>query len=399
MSEVEPGMSRAGKLISALKFLLAGLILTLVMRSLPWRDEVTLSDAAGRHAFPGTIVGDWKGALISFRFEADLAIEKLPHAWRTQVGDSRTVELSRSVLVDWRPGMPNVFRSVEPSGLVLAFVLVFVGVLGQTTRWWRLLASVGCSMAWYNVLRLNLYGLFFNLVAPGLTGGDVFRAVLVAREHPGRRAAAAISVLIDRLMGVLILALLCAIVILIEGDRFSAVRNPVLFLLLGAGVAMLLYFNPVLRRVVNVARWLERMPMSRSLSQIDEAFLVYSKQPYELLLAAALSIGIHVCISFGILMLGRAFGDETLSFLDYLAVTSIGNIAGALPVTPGGWGVGEAVYQYLFEMTGGDGTIGVAVSIGYKLVLALIGLSGGIFLLLPSGRRQIAALREAASGP
>ena len=97
-------------------------------------------------------------------------------------------------------------------------------------------------------------------------------------------------------------------------------------------------------------------------------------------------------------MLGRAFGDSALSFLDYIAVTSIGNIAGALPVTPGGWGVGEAVYQYLFELTGSDGTIGVAVSVSYKLLLALVGMSGGIFLLFPSGRRQFAATRQSSAG-
>ena len=57
-------------------------------------------------------------------------------------------------------------------------------------------------------------GLFFNIVVPGLTGGDLVKAVLAARDHPERKAAAMISVLVDRLIGVLVLVLLGAVAIL-----------------------------------------------------------------------------------------------------------------------------------------------------------------------------------------
>ena len=96
--------------------------------------------------------------------------------------------------------------------------------------------------------------------------------------------------------------------------------------------------------------------------------------------------------------LGRAFGDSLLTLLQYVAVSSLGNSASALPITPGGWGVGEAAYQYLFELAGGDGTIGVAVSVAFKLLFGLIGLAGGIYLFLSGGRRQLVELRAAQAG-
>jgi uncharacterized protein (TIRG00374 family) len=365
------------------------------MKNLPWRDAVTVDGATGSRAFPGTVIGNWKSDRVRFEFDASVERSALPAEWQAQLERSQTIELRRTVNVSWKPSMPRVFRSVEFSGLGLAFGLLFTGVLLQTTRWWRLLAAVGCSTRWYNALRLNVYGLFFNLIVPGLTGGDIIRAVLVAREHPGRRAAAAISVLIDRLLSLLILALLGAIVVLMEGEKFAALRSPVLFALCGGVAIVLLYVNPTLRRMVDFSYWLRRMPMSSALRQIDEAFLVYSNHPIELTLAALLSLATHACIALAICALGRAFGDDTLSLLQYVAVSSIGNIASALPIAPGGWGVGEAVYQYLFELIGGDGTVGVAVSITFKLLVGLIGLCGGLFLLLPSGRRQMAELRQA----
>ena len=386
MSESRPSRFRA-RLFAVCKIGFAAMILLLVMRNLPWRDEVSLADAAGTRVFVGTVVGDWKSDNVRFEFDASVERTTLPAEWQAQLEGSRTVKLVRNAGISWKPGMPRVFRSVELSGLVLAFVLLFIAVLLQTTRWWRLLAAVGCSTAWFNALRLSLYGLFFNLVVPGLTGGDVVRALLVARAHPERRAAAAISVLIDRLVGMLMLALIGAIVILLEGDKFSALRTPVLVALCGGGVVALLYANPALRRAVNFTHWLGRMPMSKSLLQIDEALLAYSNRPFELLLAALFSAWNHAFVALAIFVLGRAFGDSTLSLMQYVAISSVGNIASALPVAPGGWGVGEAVYQFLFELIGGNGTVGVAVSITFKLLFALIGLCGGFFLLLPGGRR------------
>jgi len=394
MSPAQGSSTFRARLLFALKFAFAALMLLLVMRTLPWRDEVTLVQPAGKRVLVGTLLGDWKSDAVRFEFDARVERASLPAEWQAQLAQSRTVELQRSAEVGWNPSVPRVFRSVELAGLGLALGLLCLGVVMQTTRWWRLLAALGCPTGWFNALRLGLYGLFFNLIVPGQAGGDVVKALLVAREHPERRAAAAVSVLIDRFVGLLILVLLCAIVIVLEGDRFAPVRNLVLITLCAGVMAAILYANPSVRRTVNLEHRLRRMPMSRSLLQIDKAFLVYSERPFELLLAGLLSVCVHACVAMSVFVLGRAFGDTTASLMQYFAISSVGNIASALPITPGGWGVGEAVYQYLFELVGADGTIGVAVSITYKLLFGLIGMSGGIFLLLPGGRRQISELRQ-----
>jgi len=72
--------------------------------------------------------------------------------------------------------------------------------------------------------------------------------------------------------------------------------------------------------------------------------------------------------------------------VNYVVVASIGNIAAAVPLTPGGVGVTEVVYGQLFEMQGGALLFGIATSLAWRVCMISVGLFGGLFLLLPGGR-------------
>ena len=91
-------------------------------------------------------------------------------------------------------------------------LLFSCGILFTAIRWWRLLAAAGCPTTLFNAVRLTFVGLFFNLVMPGLTGGDLVKAVAVARENPDRKAGAVMSIAVDRLLGLFVLALVAALV-------------------------------------------------------------------------------------------------------------------------------------------------------------------------------------------
>ena len=83
-----------------------------------------------------------------------------------------------------------------------------------------------------------------------------------------------------------------------------------------------------------------------------------------------------------------------LDLLDYVIVVSVGNTVSALPIAPGGWGVGEAAYGYLYTRLGAAATLGVATSVGYRLCNMVIGLLGGVFLLRPGARDERARIEQ-----
>jgi hypothetical protein len=291
--------------------------------------------------------------------------------------------------------MLRVFRELDPIGLFQALALLIVGSLIAIRRWQGLLRVAGCPTTYVNAFRLSFLGLFFNLVVPGLTGGDVVKAVLVVREHPERRADALVSVIVDRGLGLLVLIGLAVVVTWWPGSHFAEVRLGVLLTFLGILFGLWVFLAPLPRRVLKIDRLLAKLPQRERVQKLDAAVRWYGSHPGHLALATVLSILNHGAIALSLFALGRAFGDQQLDYPEYLGVAAIANTISSIPIAPGGWGVGEAAYASLFHMLGAPATLGIAVSVTFRLLSMGMGLVGGLFLLLPSGRKMREEIHDA----
>jgi hypothetical protein len=278
-----------------------------------------------------------------------------------------------------------VFREMQASGLAVATLLLLVAACIAITRWWRLLRVAGCDARWIDALRLTFVGFFMNLVLPGLTGGDLVKAVLIVREHPERRADALVTVIVDRGLGLLALMALATVVVLVEAERFGELRWPVVLVFAAVLAGLWVLLHPWPRKVLRVDRLLDRLPQKERLRSLDRALRIYNGERGEVLIALLLSVANHAIIALALYALGHAFGDQ-LSWAEYLGVAAIANTVSSIPVAPGGWGVGEALYGYLFHVLGAPSALGIAVSVTYRLLNTALGLFGGLFLLLPGGR-------------
>lgn len=394
-----PSKTRA-RLLSLLRLVFALALLCFVAWMLPWQDKLRWIAAEQKLEIPGEIEGAWRSD--SIRFHAAPGSE-LPAAWPAETraalaqpaGASlaRAPEGSADPHYEWQPGMPRVFREIEPHWLVLAMGMLLVSAVMSVTRWWRLLALAGCPTSWWNALRLTFLGFFFNLVVPGLTGGDVIKAVMVVRENPQRRADAFVTVIVDRGLGLVVLAGLASIVVLLTGDRFHELRWPVILCFLAMLLGIVLFVHPLPRRALGISRLLERVPQRERLKSIERALHEYAHHPAEMLLAIVFSIVNHCGIAGAVMAVGWAFGAK-LDFYEYLGVIAIANTVSSLPIAPSGLGVGEVLIGYLFHLLGSTQVLGVAVSVTYRLLTVALNLSGGIFLLLPGGKEVRAEIEH-----
>lgn len=385
--------SRFGGLLRAA---LAIVLLAVVAFTVPWDDRLVLSTGGATFEARGAIVGEWRSDSVAFRFDADSDLApEWPAEARAAVAARSELPVTRAsgaaAAYDWRPGLLHVFREMEPAGLFTALGMLLFSALVAITRWWRLLRVAGCAARWYDALRLTFIGFFMNLVLPGLTGGDVVKAVMIVRENPERRAVALVTVLVDRGLGLLVLMAMAVGVVLYEGDRFREVRWPVTFVFLAVLAALWIGLHPWPRRALQVDRLLEKLPQKERLRSIDRALSIYSRHPAEIGIAIVLSALNHGSIAFALYSLGHAFGD-TLSLPEYLGIAAIANTVSSVPIAPGGWGVGEALYGYLFHLLGAPTALGIAVSVSYRLLNTGLGLAGGIFLLpFVPGAREVRA--------
>ncbi|MEM7307816.1 MAG: lysylphosphatidylglycerol synthase transmembrane domain-containing protein [Planctomycetota bacterium] len=397
---------RKGLLGGVLRVLFGVVVLALVAQTLPWSDQLLFrfgeGDDAEELSIEGEIEGDWTGEAVFFRPDPE---QELEDGWPEIVRES--AELGTTIRVtrdddealggafDWRPSMPRAFRKLDPSGLGKALICFTLAMACAVTRWWRLMALLGCATSWLSAWRLTFLGMFFNLVVPGLTGGDVVKGVIVAHENPGKRGEAFLSVAVDRLIGVFALAALAMVVILVSGDSFAELRLPVVAFLSAGLIGGTCYISGPLRRLVRFDALLARLPLGDKLRELDNAILSYRDQPREMAFAFLISLGNHALVTLGFVALGTAFGVTGVRVVDYFVMVPIGTIVSALPLAPGGWGLGEAVFKLLFEMIGADGGLGVAISVTFRLCMLAYGLVGGVFLLLPGQRRE---LRESEAG-
>ncbi len=399
MSEGEQGSGQPkGRWFGLIRIALAFLILGYIATTLPWNDELTYRAGSESVSVLGEIDGEWKSEQVRFAVASDA--KALSITWPSEAREATAAGESFDVVrrangadgYDWQPSMTRAFRDMSGNGLLYAMLLFIGATFLIATRWWRLLAIAGCPTSWFNAFRLTYVGFCFNLVMPGMTGGDLVKGAIAAKENPLHRADAVVSVVVDRVIGLAALAMLAVVVILLSGDEtFRALKMPLIGLLLAGMLGAGLYSRKSLRKKLGLSALVDRLPLGDKLRSLDSAALTYLEHPAELAFAFLLSFGNHLVVCAGVFYLARAIGiDETQATLrDFLVLAPVANMVSAIPLAPGGWGVGEFVYRELFVMIGLSGALGVAVSVTFRLCMLLgLGTIGSLFLLLPGMRAE-----------
>lgn len=299
----------------------------------------------------------------------------------------------------FRKGLLSYLREMDVGLFLLGAVFYFLAASFSSLRWWWLLRVNDLDVGVGQAFRFTWIGIFFNNVVPGLTGGDVIKAVYVARAT-GRKLRPVLSVLVDRILGLVALAILAAVVVLFALDepRFFWIAIGLWSGLLGLVVMTSLFLSRRVRRVFHIDALLKKLPMSATLMKFDEAMTHYRGHLKGILVWLLLSSLNHLVSVVGVIFIGKALHSDMPAFY-YVILVPIINIVSAVPIAPAGWGVGEYLYQKGWMMFGVPfaptgvsdaarymGTQGVALSVVYRAHMMAWSLLGAVFLLVERGR-------------
>src|SRR5206468_3739313 len=121
------------------------------------------------------------------------------------------------------------------------------------------------------------------------TGGDVFKAIYAARQT-SHRTRAVMSVIVDRVIGLLALVLLGGVMatvglFMIEPrdparHRCAQVAECSLAIILGTATALLIFYTPALRRYSGLDWILRRLPMQRQVRSAIETMEILRRHPF-----------------------------------------------------------------------------------------------------------------------
>jgi len=153
---------------------------------------------------------------------------------------------------------------------------------------------------------------------------------------------------------------------------------------------MLLMMNQSFRHS-GMCEWaFRRLPMGRKLEDVVETLHGYRRHRSALVYATLVSLLIHTCSSVVMLLAAEAIDPAHFSWSIAL-LAPLGFLANALPVTPGGLGVGEAAFASLFHLAGLPG--GPPLMLAWRGVTLLGSLAGLIFYF--QGKRRMVHVSSA----
>lgn len=255
------------------------------------------------------------------------------------------------------------FRSIErvSSRLDLFFpalLCLFAGIVISGLRWWILLEITGNRIHLSTVLSLQLMGSFFSTWLPGAAGGDAVRGIQIFRLLDSGRSTALLSIITDRvfaLLGLISIAA-CASLFLpaVLASNAAMIRYVDLTKILGLGIGVLIVLMLAVFWIIVRFSLLEYVPprIRHYLNPIVATVRMYKKKWPTLVLCWAISILASGIVVIGIILIAAIFPFAADPFVSAIAGV-FGNVFSAIPITPGGLGVGESIFDKICTVLSG----------------------------------------------
>ena len=274
-------------------------------------------------------------------------------------------------------------------GLGLLLLLVQVAVLAL--RWQQLIHRCGAGLAFAQAFRFSMIAGFFNQTLPSSVGGDAIRIWLVGKQSNWR--VAAYSVLLDRVVGTVALAIL---VVVCLPWTLALVRNPI-------GRAALLVIGPGCigaGLVFALVGWerlgiLQRWSLTRHLAAAAAVALALLNSPRALVTIFGLSFVIHLLTALAAWCAARSVGAELPMLYSLFLVLPVVLLT-VVPISIAGWGVREGAMVAAFAYAGLLASNGLIVSLLFGAGYLVLGVAGGLVWVLTADRRDRDAISAAA---
>ncbi|MBN1220338.1 MAG: flippase-like domain-containing protein [Anaerolineae bacterium] len=295
--------------------------------------------------------------------------------------------LDRTVLL-------NTLTTANYWYLLLALVLYVIAVITNALKWHILLRAQGVPVPLGAVANYTFVGFFFNNFLPANVGGDIMRGYGLAR-YTERSAEAAVSVVVDRIIGTLafmftavVAALLVVYVIPAEQNADQSLTDSLTYV---GGVAIIgtvtiavifaMMLSHRLRQLIGklfAIKFLQ--PLQPLYQQLSGAFGAYRYQYGALL--GAFSVGVATVLLTGLVDVIIVAGlPGKINPIYIFLFNPIIAVALAAPISIGGLGTMSLLYVYFYGLVGTPGTLAFALSLVKQAIIYLGSLPGGVLWL------------------
>ncbi len=270
-------------------------------------------------------------------------------------------------------------------GIAVAFLSLFANAL----RWFFLLRAQDIRQPFSYILRLTLYGAFFNIASIGGAAGDAAKIVLLMRREPEKKVGVTMSVMVDHVIGFISSGVIFLVFAwgfgTADGVKDVAGKNAfiaatwfqvgglvgIFLCVLSCTPGMITWGRKNLPRLTN-NRWVEKITAIIDTYRTSWKYVVWS-----FLASLVLSASFYLTFFSALRALDQEVGAATI-----MAVMPIVDVVAALPISISGLGVRENTFNFLIsQLTGIPAAAAVAASLIGFLFTLFWGLAGGLAIL------------------
>ena len=285
--------------------------------------------------------------------------------------------------------------------LMLTLAVIWFGHFLCVIRWEILLKIFRIPMHIGQLVRIYAIGMFFNLVLPGLVGGDLVKGYLAARDGRRPYSLSYASVFLDRDLGfvaMVVLAVLAAAVFPVTVQGYN-----LLFVFLGllgiCIVANLVLFHPLAHDLLKRIFPANRFPsFARRLDSLFQAFREVMRSPGRLAITFIISLVNQFLVVVSSWFIAAAL-DIQAPFFYFLVFVPATTVVTMIPVSINGVGLREFAFMRFFASIGISREQGALMGFLTSIIIVLSGLPGAIAYLIHRkevSREKIAAFQASA---
>lgn len=285
--------------------------------------------------------------------------------------------------VNWT-GLGIVLSHTDARWLLAGSLTTLLLIIALATRWRIFLRQQGIQIRFSTILSLTWAGQFFNSVLPGSTGGDVVKIYQLCRLAPHQKAAAAATVLTDRLSALVAMLVLAGTSSALAPAPLQVIAGwhvslGMLTLWFGVALAALATTGWLVFRFLGKTHWLGRV--QRTLAACTKSF----EWNRHTLLAVTMSFGIHFLTFFIVFLFARSLGIG-ITYAQVTLFMPILMLLVMLPITVNGHGLRELLlifyFTYFHIASAGHAEVGVKETV---IALSVLLVTNDLLWAIPGG--------------
>jgi glycosyltransferase 2 family protein len=279
---------------------------------------------------------------------------RLRMALKFVVGIGLVFYVLHSKMVDFRAVQAVLFN---PVNLLVSITFLGLSALCCAARWYLLVKAQGLSLSFKDMVELTMIGNFFNTFMPGSVGGDLIKAWYVAGQEPTRKTKAIFTVLLDRFIGLSVIIFYAACTLLfftewLPGHKeLRATALSIWAFTAFCGLFAVFFYSPKLWNSKPTTAVLDLLRRNSRLAKIVDAGLLYRQHLPAILIALLLSAASILGTTLIYAIEGKTIG-LSIDMARYFFIVPIGITVSAIPILPGGIGVGQVAFFTLFQWVG-----------------------------------------------